>query len=482
MPNFLTKYNRIMIVIFVVLLTIPFFINIVKEKKISELSAKEGTYDLNHIKKRGKIVALTDYNSTSYFIYKGQPMGYQFELLQLLADHLDVELEIEINNDIENSINALNAGIVDIIALDLTITNERKKRIEFTDAYSQTRQVLVQRKPENWVNMHYSTIEDSLIRNPLDLGGKTVYIQKNSSFKIRLLNLMEEIADTIYIIEEEIEAEQLIGKVADGEINYTVCDEHVALVNQVYYDDIDVHTAISFPQKLAWAVRHNSDSLIININGWLADIKDSRKFKNIYTKYFTNKRSIHMVQNEYHSIRGGKISKYDKEIRRYSAQINWDWLLLASLIYQESRFNHSVVSWAGAFGLMQLMPSTASTYGVGSSSPPGDNIAAGVKFIKWLDKQLPKEINDSNERVKFVLASYNIGLGHILDARNLAKKYGRNPNVWFDNVEYFLLQKANPKYYRDPIVKSGYCRGIETKNFVKEIIDRYKHYETVFGK
>ena len=152
-----------------------------------------------------------------------------------------------------------------------------------------------------------------------------------------------------------------------------------------------------------------------------------------------------MVQNEYHSIRGGKISKYDKEIRRYSAQINWDWLLLASLIYQESRFNHSVVSWAGAFGLMQLMPSTASTYGVGSSSPPGDNIAAGVKFIKWLDKQLPKEINDSNERVKFVLASYNIGLGHILDARNLAKKYGRNPNVWFDNVEYFLLQKANPK-------------------------------------
>ena len=128
---------------------------------------------------------------------------------------------------------------------------------------------------------------------------------------------------------------------------------------------------------------------------------------------------------------------------------------------------------------MQLMPRTASRFGVGRKSSPESHIRAGVNFIKWLDNRFDDEITDPVERTKFVLASYNVGKGHVDDARRLAEKYGADPNVWEDNVELWLLNKSQPNYYRDPVVKYGYARGIETYNYVKQVIDRYEHYKNI---
>ena len=179
-------------------------------------------------------------------------------------------------------------------------------------------------------------------------------------------------------------------------------------------------------------------------------------------------------------MNSGKVSRYDEYIKKYSEEIGWDWRLLASLIYQESRFSPEVKSWAGAYGLMQLMPITAKRFGVNAKSTPEKQIEAGVEFIKWLDKRFEKQgIKDRNERTKFVLASYNVGLGHILDAQRLAKKNGKNPNVWENNVDEYVLKKSNPKFYKDPVVKYGYCRGSETYTYVYEILDRYEHYKNI---
>jgi len=436
---------------------------------------------LRKIRESGKLVALTDYNSTNYFIYRGEPMGYQFELLKLFAEHLNVKLEIVTNNDLNQSFQSLKNEEVDIIAIGLAKTKERMKVIDFTSPMAQTRQVLVQRKPENWRKMKtMDELESYLIRKPMYLAGKTIVIQKNTSFKVRLVNLANEIGDKINIIEDPVkEVEELIAAVASGEIEYTISDEHIALVNQRYFSDIDVATPISFFQNLSWAVNKGEDSLLILANNWISGFNNSLTAGLLYNKYFKNPQTNNYARSKYHTIGGGKISRYDEIVREISLQYGMDWRLVSSIIYQESGFEPDAKSWVGAIGLMQLMPSTAEMFGIDSLSSPKDQIEAGVKFIQWLDKQIPAEIEDVDERTKFILAAYNVGLAHVFDARRLAEKYKHDPNIWTGNVDTFLLQKSNPKYYRDSVVRYGYCRGEESYNFVIEILDRYDHYKNL---
>jgi len=372
----------------------------------------------------------------------------------------------------------------DIIAINLTKTKERSKIIDFTIPHSQTKQVLVQRKPDNWRELTKDEIDSKLIRNQLDLANKVVYVQKGTSYAERIKNLSDEIGDHIIIIEKaDLEVEQLIELVASGEIEYTVADENIAMVNQTYYPILDIETAISFPQNLAWGVRKEDDSLKMAINKWLKDFKKTLDYALIYNKYFKSPRSAKIIESKYYTITSGKISAYDDYIKEYSKIINWDWRLVASLIYQESRFKSNVKSWAGAYGLMQLMPTTAKRFGVNKNSSPKENIKAGIKFIKWLDKRFENRgIKDEEEKIKFILAAYNVGLGHILDARRLAEKYGKDPNVWENNVDEFILKKSDPKYYHDPVVKYGYCRGTETYQYVYQILDRYEHYKNILPK
>jgi membrane-bound lytic murein transglycosylase F len=442
-------------------------------------SSRRKVKDLPEILEQGKLIAITDFNSTNYFIYRGQPMGYQYELLQDLADHLDIRLEVVVSNDLEETFNCLRMGDCDLIALNLTITGERKKQFAFTIPHSQTRQVLIQRKPEGWEKMSESQIEATLIRNQLDLGGKKVYVQQNSSYYVRMMNLAEEIGDTINIVDVPEDAESLIMLVADGQIDYTVADENVALVNQTYYPNLDVQTAISFPQNLAWAVNSNARELLKEINLWLLEYRKSARYAVIYNKYFKNSRSAGIVKSELFSISTGKISPFDDYIKEYSQAIGWDWRLLASLIYQESRFDPRARSWAGASGLMQLMPTTARRFGITSNSTARDQIRAGTQFIQWLDRRFEDAVPDPQERIKFILAAYNVGPGHIFDAITLAEKNGGNPAVWDNNVEFYLLKKSDPKFYRDPDVKYGYARGRETYDYVSQVLERYEHYKNL---
>jgi len=436
--------------------------------------------DLEAIKKRGKLIALTDYNSTSYFIYRGSPMGYQYELLLALSKKLEVDLEIIVSNDLDNAFKKLNELECDIVAINLAITQERKKQVTFTDPICFTKQVLVQKKPFNWEKMTDNAIENKLIRNQLDLAGKTVHIMKNSAFISRLQHLADEIGDSIRIVEvDDYEVEQLITLVDNGEIEYTVANEDVAQLNQTYFPAIDVQTAISFPQNQAWAVNGNNIELLKEVNAWIRTIYGSGFEAVIFNKYFKDMKATLRNESPYISLNGNKISEFDTYIKRYSKTINWDWRLLASLIYQESRFNSDCKAWSGAYGLMQLMPSTAKSFGASINSTPEASIRAGVQFISWIDTQLKADIKDDEERKKFILAAYNVGLGHVLDARRLAEANGKNPNVWTDNVDYFLLNKSNPKYYNPELVKSGYCRGIETYNYVKEVLARYDMYKKV---
>lgn len=448
------------------------------ETGISEMSKTEGRY-VEKEKDNSKIVAVTDFNSTNYFIYRGQLMGFQYELLQEFADHTGKKLDVIVENDFEKRFKKIVKGEADLIASNLTVTKDRKKLVDFTIPYGETRQVLVQRKPSGWSKMDDSEIEQKLIRNQLDLKRKVIFVKKNSVYAQRLRNLSNEMGDTIFVEEVSKDTEELIKMVAEGKIDYTISDESISNLNQAYFDNLDVATPVSFPQHVAWAVRKGETELLKEVNTWLENFKKTRRYKIIYAKYFNHSNAQKYRDSDFLAHEGGRISIFDEDIKRYSESINWDWRLLASMIYQESRFNPDVRSWAGAYGLMQLMPQTASRFGVDSTSSPVDNIRAGVRFIGWLNNQFDDIIEDKDERIKFILASYNVGYGHVRDAMRLAEKNHKNPLVWDDNVDFFLLNISNPEYYQDPIVQFGYCRGYEPYNYVYDILDRYEQYKFI---
>lgn len=437
--------------------------------------------DLNDIKARGYLNALVDNNSFSYFIYKGHSMGYEYELLKLLAKHLGVELRIKVTSGVAKAIEKLNRGEGDIIAFPLTVTKERTEHVSFTIPHFNSYQVLVQRKPSNWRTLNQDEIDRQVIRNVASLVGKEVYVMPNSSYLDRIKNLSEEIGGDILIKEDSLnaESESLIKAVALGQIDYTVADYQIAMVNAAYYPNIDVATVLSLPQQIAWATRKNSPQLVQAINEWLIQLKKESTFMVIYNRYFKSPRtSLIRMKSDYSSIGGNKISPYDDLIKVGAEKLGWDWRLLAAIVYQESKFKNGGESWAGARGLMQLMPETAERFGATNPDDPKQSIKAGVNFLKYLDGYWAKTIDDQQERLKFVLASYNAGLSHIIDARQLAIKYQRNPNIW-DNVEYYLLRKSEAEFFRDPVVKAGYCKCEEPVNYVKNVLEKYEEFKNL---
>jgi len=445
-----------------------------QEKPIEEVKI-----DLPAIKERGTLRAITFYSSTSYFLYRGQPMGYEYELLKRLAGDMDLDLEIIIAEDLDKEIRMLKTGKGDIIAHGLTVTQDRKKQITFTEPHTTTHQVLVQKKPDNWRQMKLHEIRQQIISDPIDLIGKKVYVRKNSSYYKRLQNLEEEMGGDIEIVEMpgDLTTEDLIKKVAKGEIPYTVADYNIAAINKTYNPDLDISVSLSFSQRIAWAVRESSPQLLNKINEWIASMQKQTDYYVIYNKYFKNSKSYRRrVKSDFFSLESGRISRYDDLILQYADSVDLDWRLLSSLIYQESRFNPRTQSWAGARGLMQLMPATAREFGVTDLYDPERSIIGGTRYLEYLQKQWKPELPDSSRRIKFVLASYNAGPNHVKDARRLARKYHEDENRWA-TVEKYLLKLSNPTYYNDPVVKYGYVRGEEPVAYVREIIERYDHYQ-----
>ncbi len=434
--------------------------------------------DFDEILARGYINAAVDYSSTSYFIYKGQIMGFEYELLKRLEDYFNLKVNIIVEPSIEATINMLNRGEIDIIAYPLTITKTRKKVIAFTHHYITQSQVLVQRKPENWRQMKLHEIEKTLIRNQVDLIDKEIHVLNHSSYVDALEALSEQIGGDITIIEEDPakDTEQLIKDVAEGLFAFTVSDENIAKVNRAYYPILDVETPVSFPRRIAWAVRQNAPVLLDTLNYGIKSLKKQGLIKIIYDKYFNSTRKAkEIARSDYSSFSGQKLSPYDDLIKQNARKLNWDWRLLAAMVYQESQFDPQSQSWAGAAGLLQMMPATARAHGVTNRTDPGQSLRGGTDYLLWLERQWQSRVTNPGEQLKFILASYNVGIGHVYDACALTEKFGGDPTKW-DEVKGYLLRLSNKKYYSDPVVKLGYARGSEPVKYVDEILVRYERY------
>jgi membrane-bound lytic murein transglycosylase F len=472
----LTGKNRFLLIIFSVVVLITAGVIFKGSPKDQVVT----TIDLEGIKERGKLIAVTNFNSTDYFIYKGEPMGYNYELLKLFAKHLGIGLEIITENNLDNAMELLRSGKADLMAISIPVDSPGMNDFKFSEPIDEMKQVLVRiahgRKP-----VPPKGVSDvSSMRDKLGLGKNTVYVQTGFTEASSLSALMYSLGDSVNVLDVPYDQENLIRYVSEGVIDYTVCDENIALVNSTYYQNIDVASPAGPARKIGWAARKKNSARLLNeFNAWFLDYRKTKDFAFLYTKYFNNSRSGIIIKSSFYANNTGKISVYDDIIRKYSAHIEWDWRLVASLICQESRFNPTVESRRGAFGLMQMMPETAARMGIDSSASPEENIRAGIKYINWLHTIFDPRIADENERVFFILAAYNAGPGHVLDAMKLAEKNGLDPQVWGGNVEPWMLKKSLPEYYNDEVVKNGKFRGVESVKFVAEIIDRYYHYRNV---
>lgn len=431
-------------------------------------SIQETAHDLPQIKDSGELVVLTLYSSISYFNYRGQEMGFQYELSQQFAKSLGVKLRVEVASSVSELIDKLLAGEGDLIAYPLHITKEERDSLLFCGEEVITHQVIVQQA--------YG--KEKVLKDVTELIGKEVYV-KPGKYYDRMVNLNKELGEGIHIHlvnNDSITVEDLITQVYQGKIAYTVSDDDIARLNKTYYPNLDINLSVSYDQRASWAVRRDCPLLAEAADKWHKENQTSTAYTASMKRYFEISKAV--PYTAILSLKEGKISHYDGLFRKYAREIDWDWRLLAALAYTESNFDTAVVSWAGAQGLMQLMPSTARAMGLppGEEQNPEESIKAAVKYIASTSNSL-RMIPSKEERNNFILAAYNAGLGHIFDAMALAEKYGKDKLVWFGNVEEYILLKSNEEYFNDPVCKNGYYRGRETYAFVRIINQRFEEYK-----
>lgn len=452
--------------------------------------------DLDEIKARGQLTVLAPYNSTTYFLYRGEPLGYEFELLREFAKELGVALKVVVVTDRKSLYAMLNAGDGDIAAARLVPTDEDKQNVAFTRELYRTEPALVQQEvapdkanlpepveqalqPGPDEELPETEIQARRITRPAQLAGETVTLPEKSAYRRTLVELSDQISGEIHVVElgGKIEDEALAQKVAKGEVEFTVIQGNVAELKEAEFKNLKVRPAVGRAHSVSWAARKNAPELVGELNRWIEEKKNGALFDRLYKKYFVDRRShLERVASEYLTSTTGKLCEFDPLLKKYAAELNWDWRLLGSQMFQESRFKPAARSWAGATGLLQLMPRTAREYGVRDALDPEDNVAGAVRFLKWLTERWAKRIPDETERLKFVLASYNTGAGHVEDAQRLTEKYGGDPKRW-DDVSYWLLQKSTQQYSADPVVKFGFCRGLEPVTYVSRILERFDHYK-----
>lgn len=433
--------------------------------------------DLPAIQRRDTLVALLTFNSTTYFLYRGEPLGYEYEALKAFAKDNGLVLRARIVDHIDSMFVMLNRGEGDVIGARLVPVSADSGRVTFTRALYHAQPSLVQQRATPDSGGGTIAVRAKLIERPEQLRNRRITLPPRSPFRETLIELRDSIGDIQVVeLEQSVSTETMIRDVARGTVEFTVADDNLAKVQESYFTNILIKPALGEVKDVSWAVRRNAPQLAGALDTWIASPRGQSVLAQLYRKYFVDAAGYReRVESKYLTSVTGTLSPYDGLFKFYAPRIGWDWRLLASQAYQESRFKPTARSWVGATGLMQIMPATGRQFGVTRLTDPEENIRGAVKFLDYLTKYWTKHISDPGERLKFILASYNTGIGHVEDAQRLALKHGNDSKYWND-VAYWLLQKSKREVYTDPVVKYGFSRGIEPVTYVSVILERYDHY------
>lgn len=419
---------------------------------------KEVNKALERIQSAGTIVVKTRNNAHCYYTYRDQEMGFEYDMAKAFADFLGVELKVDVSEGWHQLLRSLVKGTGDVVAASMTITPSRLRLADFSKGYLPVQQIVVTHKD----NTEAKEIDD--------LAGKTMHVRGGTSYEERLRTLKRKGLDITIKAVDDVPTQDLIGAVARREIELTIADSNVALLNRRYYPDIRIAFPIEKPQSLGWAVKKGERALLDKINEFFDTIKQDGTFKGIYNRYYAYVEKFdHLDIKKFQERIAQRVPRYEKTIKKAAELYAFDWRLIAALIYQESQFRPWAKSFSGVKGLMQLTLPTARDMGVENRLDPHQSIMGGVKYLKRL-YDVYEEARDP-DRTLIALAAYNVGKGHVWDAQKIASRMEFDPNSW-SSLEKTLPLLRQRKYYKKS--KFGYCRGTEPVFHVQRVLTYYE--------
>jgi membrane-bound lytic murein transglycosylase F len=436
--------------------------NFIIESALTAFKNRRYTGDLDEMLKRKAIRIITRNAATTYFLHKGEQLGFEYELAGYFAKQLGLRVEIVVPPTRADLFRYLNEGLGDVVAAGITVTPDREQEVAFGKPYNFVSELLVARTGQ-------------CPKKPEDLAGRSVHVRPSSSYAKTLETLKKNgINITVVPEDEELETETILGRLAEKQIPLTVADSNIVDIELTYNGDIEACFPLGEPQRIAWAIRKNSPKLQAAVDAFVKKEYRGLFYNIVKKRYFqATKKAARSADLR---LKQGELSPYDAVVKTYSAMYDLDWRLMTSQMYQESHFDPTARSWVGALGLFQVMPQTAKEIGVGDVTGVDAGIHAGIKYMARLISEWDSGLR-IKDRIRFSQASYNAGKGHVLDARRIAAELKLDPDKWFGNVEKAMLLLSEPKYARK--ARHGYCRGAEPVQYVSMIQTRYDAYSKI---
>jgi membrane-bound lytic murein transglycosylase F len=413
---------------------------------------------LERIKQEAQLVVATRNSPTTYYEGPHGPTGLEYELVSLFAQKLGVSLRLVIPDQFEDILPRVAAGEVHFAAAGLTVTEARKERVRFSPSYQMITPQLIyrmgNRRPKGW---------DGL-KGHLE-------VMAGSSHAARLRRLQQQHPRLRWTENTELESEQLLNLVWEEVIDYTIADSNEVALNQRFYPELKVALDLAEPQPLAWAFPLNEDtSLYDAASVFLFEAKKTGVLDQLLDRHYGHvERFDYVGTRRYMRHIEQRLPEYRPLFEAAAKQFELDWRLLAAMGYQESHWNPKAESPTGVRGIMMLTLATMRQLGLSNRLDPRQSIEGGARYFARIRERIPEPIAEP-DRTWMALAAYNVGMGHLEDARVLTEQLGGDPDRWVD-VKKHLPLLSQKKWYQQ--TKYGYARGMEPVRYVDNIRSYY---------
>lgn len=418
---------------------------------------------LERIKQSGELSVLTRNGATTYYEGAQGPAGLEYDLVKKFAEYLDVKLDITVRDNLNDILNRVENGSADFAAAGLTVTEERENHMRFVTPYQYITQQVVYNR-ENF---------DKRPRTIKDLLGKNITVLANSSHVEQLKQLQASYPELTWTEVEDTDSAELLDMVAKKLTDFTIADSNEVTLYRRYHPELRVAMNISKEQPLAWAFAQNGDdSLFKEAQNFMEHMKKTGELAHLIKRHYNHASNYQYTStNTYLGRVRKRLPRYQPMFEKAAISNKLDWRLVAAVAYQESLWNPHAVSPTGVRGIMMLTTRTARQLGIDDRTDPKESIFGGARYLRKMVNKVATEYGlDEPERTWFALAAYNVGFGHLTDARMLTKLRGGNPDKWMDVKETLPLLRQR-KWYRK--TRFGFARGNEPVKYVESIRSYY---------